>query len=181
MTAILRDLPFRTDEDYVFVGTERVQIKPYQIVAWFSITPRNILELFPPTPRFPAIIDIGHNHNFSIQRRHVIDWVRTPVEALSPIGRIRHAGRAVPLHAANVWIHPNAPGKRDELSGKPPYLLRFDQGIAVYPADAHFPRLPLLGLRAVVRAKLHLKVDPEQCLVNLRTPDWRTRLLRWLW
>jgi hypothetical protein len=38
----------------------------------------------------------------------------------------------------------------------------------------------LLGLRALVWNKLHFTMDPGRCVVNLRTPDWRTKLLRWL-
>jgi hypothetical protein len=86
----------------------------------------------------------------------------------------------VPLCAANVWIHPDVPDKRDQLSLDPPFLLSLDQGVAIYPSELDFPRLPLLGLRSLVRNKLHLMLDPERCLVNLRTPDWRTKLLRWL-
>jgi hypothetical protein len=41
--------------------------------------------------------------------------------------------------------------------------------------------LPVLGLRALAVNKLHLLVDSECQLVHLRTPDWRTKLLRWLW
>jgi hypothetical protein len=100
--------------------------------------------------------------------------------ALPQTGRIHERDRYVPLYGANVWIHPNRPGKRDEFCGESPFLLRLEQGISVYPDSLAFPRLPLLGLRALVRNRLHLTVDPERCMVNLRTPDWHTHLLRWL-
>ena len=43
-----------------------------------------------------------------------------------------------------------------------------------------YPRLPLVGLRAILSNRVHLAVDGERQQVTLRTPDWRTRLLRWL-
>jgi len=180
MTAILRNLPFHKDRDEVAFGSERIPIKPYQIIAWFSLTARSVVDVPPQASRFPAILDIGHNHNFSIQHRHLVEWAGLPADGLPSIGHIRERERLVPLCAANVWIHPNVPDKRDQLKLDSPFLLRLDQGIAIYPSDGDFPRLPLLGLRGLVRNKLHLMVDPERCVVSLRTPDWRTKLLRWL-
>jgi hypothetical protein len=66
------------------------------------------------------------------------------------------------------------------VSVKPPLLLDLPTGIAVYTDTEHYPRLPLLGLRAILSNNLHLAVDGEKQLINLRTPDWRTRLLQWL-
>jgi len=180
MTSVLCQLPFLETEDEVHVGLERVPIKPYQIIAWFSLTARNVLELPPQTPRFPAIIDTAHNHNFSIQATHLARWASLQEAALPVLSRVRERGRYPPLYAANLWVHPNRPGKRDEFSGKPAFLFRLKQGIAVYPSGVDFPRLPLVGLRSLVRSRLHLTIDPDRCMVNLRTSDWLTRLLRWL-
>jgi hypothetical protein len=180
MTAILRDLPFREKDDEVAVGQERVRVKAYQIVVWVSLSPRHVADLPPHAPRFPAILDTGHSHNFSIQDRHLAQWAGLNLQALASLGRAREGGRYVPLHAANVWLHPNLPGARDVFSGRPPFLMRLDRGVAVYPSQHKYPRLPLLGLRALVRNRLHLAVDPERCVAHLRTPDWRTWLLRLL-
>ncbi len=88
----------------------------------------------------------------------------------------------VPLHAANVWIYPNVPGTRKVWEGRPPYQLELDRGIAIYPADAAplGPRLPLLGLSAVLRNRLDFWIDPVKRRVFLHTADWRTRLFRLL-
>lgn len=180
MTAILRQLPFFETEDEVHVGLERVPIKPYQIIAWFSLTARDVIELPPQAPRFPAITDTAHNHNFSIQGTHLARWAKLQEAALPVLSRVRERGRHAPLYAANLWVHPNRPGKRDEFSGEPAFLLRLKQGMTVYPSGVEFPRLPLLGLRTLVRNELHFTMDPERCMVNLRTSDWLTRLLRWL-
>ncbi len=82
------------------------------------------------------------------------------------------------LRAATLWIHPNAPGKR-RTNDQQPYALDLEEGIAVYPHDTG-PRLPVLGLRALTQNHLHLTIDGQQRTVSLRTPDWHTRLLRWL-
>jgi hypothetical protein len=170
--------PRRRDE--VTVGLERIAIKPYQIITWISITARPGLALPPDTPRLPVILDTGHSHNLSIQDRHLADWARLDPATLPQIRTIRERGRQVPLHAANVWIHPNLPGKRDEPSRAASFLLWLDRGIAMHPAASQFPRLPLLGLRAFVRNQLHFTLDSARRAVSLRTPDWRTKIGRWL-
>jgi hypothetical protein len=50
----------------------------------------------------------------------------------------------------------------------------------VYPDGEHYPRLPLLGMRAILSNRLHLTIDGARTSVTLRTPDWRTRLHSWL-
>jgi hypothetical protein len=180
MSAILRRLPFKEVADELAVGLERIRIKPYQIIVWVSVTTRSVLELPGHAPRIPAILDTGHSDNFSIRREHLSRWAQLDEAALPQLRRIRDRGRLVPVHAANLWIHRNVPGKRDEYSRHTPWLLPLKQGIAVYPDEAQFPRLPLLGMRALVRNKLYFTMDPERCVVNVRTRDWRTRLLQWL-
>jgi hypothetical protein len=66
------------------------------------------------------------------------------------------------------------------VSSDQPLFLDLPAGIGVYPDDADYPRLPLLGLRAILSNNLFLNVDGKHASVTLRTPDWRTRLLSWL-
>jgi hypothetical protein len=89
-----------------------------------------------------------------------------------------HAGQRIPLCSARVWLHHNEPGERTVASSQYPLIL--PRGIAIYPDGENYPRLPLLGLRAILSNNLHLAIDGENNSVNLRTPDWRTRVLRWL-
>jgi len=180
MTSILRQLPFQEQYDEVHVGLERIRVKPYQIIAWVSITARTVIKLPPHAPRLPAIVDTGHSHNFTIQERHIVEGAGLPT-GLYPRGKtITVEKEEVPLYAATVWLHPNQPASRDRFPEQRPYRLELPEGIAVYPRGADFPRLPRLGLRALVRNKLYLTVDSERCLVDLRTTDWHTKLLRWL-
>jgi len=180
MTAILRDLPFQETDDEVTVGLQRIPIKPYQIIVWVSLTARGMLELPPHAPRLPVILDTGHNHNFSIQEEHLHDWAGLRTDPLTQIGTIMERGRRLPLHALHVWIHRNFRGQRVLSSHEPAERLKLDKGIAVYPRGLAYPALPLLGLRALVRNKLHFTMNPERCVVNLRTPDWRSKLSGWL-
>jgi hypothetical protein len=180
MTAILRRLPFREAADEVCCGLERLPVKPYQIIVWVSVTARDVLELPPHAPRIPAILDTGHSHHFSVHERHLADWAQLQRHLLPQKGTVKVKGATIPLHAAAVWLHPNQPGFRDQFADRPPYRLELREGVAVYPRQGAEPRLPLLGLRALVRNRLHFAMDPERCVVHLRTPDWRTKLLRWL-
>jgi hypothetical protein len=180
MTAILRRLPFFPREDEVAVGSERVRIRPYQIVVWVSLSPMNVLALPPHARRLPALLDTGHNHNFSIRGQHLRAWAGIDPASVPLLGRIKEGTRRVELRSLNVWLHPNVKGHRDRFADRPPFCVKLPAGVAVYPDEAEFPPLPLLGLRALVRNKLHLWLDSDRCLVNLRTLDWWTRLLRWL-
>jgi hypothetical protein len=48
-----------------------------------------------------------------------------------------------------------------------------DQGISVVPDDSPLaPRLPLLGLRAIIHNGLKLTIDGERAEVSLRTGGW---------
>ena len=98
---------------------------------------------------------------------------------LNLLGEIPQRGQKLPLHAAALWLHSNRPGTREEQPDAPPCHLTLTESIALYP-DATGPRLPLLGLRALTQNHLHLTIDGQQRMVSLRTPDWHTRLLRWL-
>ena len=57
-------------------------------------------------------------------------------------------------------------------------MLEIVRGIAVYPDEAKFPRLPLIGMRTVRDNRLHVGIDGERQWVNARTPDLNTTLLR---
>ena len=98
---------------------------------------------------------------------------------LRALGHIRHNDNRIPLFAANVWLYRNQPGTTD-FSLAEPVMLTLLHGIAVHPSGARYPRLPLLGLRAILSNNLYLAIDGQRKSVTLRTPDWRTRLLAWL-
>jgi hypothetical protein len=54
-----------------------------------------------------------------------------------------------------------------------PFPLQLPEGIAVYPSDeSNYPRLPLLGLRAIIKNELKVVIDGKRQHVSLRSPRW---------
>lgn len=121
---------------------------------------------------FPSYSDTGHTHSFSIQERHLIEWADFDPDRLSFVGSARERGQRILLREANIWVHPNVRGVRDELVDRPPHLVEARRGIAVYP-PGDFPRLPILGLRAIAENNLILKVNGRTREATLRTSIWR--------
>jgi hypothetical protein len=113
---------------------------------------------------FPAILDTGHSHNLSIARRHIPRWAPRD---LQPIGQAKIAGHLVPRYASDLFVHRNRPGTR-KLAGS--CRLKMDGGIAVVPDELPIaPRLPLLGIQAVLGNRLQLIIDGDRRQVTLST------------
>jgi hypothetical protein len=166
---ILNRLPFSQGPSVVWTPDGIAEVKPYQVVVMVSLAARGFMDLPEGSPRFPAILDPGTNHNFSIRREHFERWVRL---RLPRRGKVRIRGDEVPLLTGSIWIHPNRPGTRDLAEG-PPILLEMREGIIIYPEDAPNPaRLPILGLRALVKNNLKLIIDGKRRVVTLKTSGW---------
>jgi len=69
---------------------------------------------------------------------------------------------------ADVRIHRNRRGTMD--LGEGAYALTMDEGLSLAPEGS--ARLPLLGLRALVRSGLILTIDGRRRSVKLRTAGW---------
>jgi hypothetical protein len=146
----------------VLVLGEPVLVKPYQIIVWMSLAQQGMLEYDAQIPKFPAILDSGHNHSFSISRDHLVRWTGLQAESLTQQGKIRILEETIPLRSASLWLH-----------GNRPYRMNVGDGIAVHPASA--PRLPLLGLRAITLNKLQIHLWGDVQEVQIRTPR------KWYW
>jgi hypothetical protein len=169
--AILRRLPILpTGQPVTLPGGETVPMLPHQIVMWVSLGRKGRRTPGPGIPRFPAVLDTGFNHNFLLRHKHLVRWAGWRPEQFVVMDRLRAYGQQVPLYAANVWVHPNRSGERDELTGEPPFCLELDSGVGVCPPALTTPRLPLLGLRALLVAGLQAKLDGARGLFSLRTP-----------
>ncbi|HEX5273308.1 MAG TPA: hypothetical protein VFW33_22580 [Gemmataceae bacterium] len=154
------------------MGAEIVPISAYEIVVWVSLASPDVLDPF-ELPRFPALLDTAHTHNFMIREVHLVRWARRRLDVLGLArGEVLQSGRRFPVHAARLWIHPNQPGYWNRLSGAPPYRLKVPEGIIVSPPTSTYPRLPLVGLRAIVRNKLDLRVRGKDGMVSPRTRPW---------
>jgi hypothetical protein len=162
---ILRQLPFQDVATVLDVVGEQVVIRPYQIAVRVGLS---VDQVWPRNGSiFPAILDTGHNHNFSISQRQLNQWAGLSPDQLPPLGNILVNKQEVPLRKAVLWIHRNKP-KSAELLPRP-FALELPQGIAVYPEGTPAPRLPLLGLRGLVLNHLQLTVDGSRRVVSLRT------------
>lgn len=171
MPTIIRNLPFFDRSTTAQVRGRSVPIRSDLIVVWVSISEAGVDKLDPRAPRFPAVLDTGCNHSFVMRERHLIEWAGIQPEYLRKLRPVRIYGSAAPQLAANVWLHANRRGFRDEFSGQPTFQIEAEPGIAIVPdsVGAGNPRLPLLGLRALRWNKLRLKIDGDNCRVNIRT------------
>ena len=88
---------------------------------------------------------------------------------LKRIGELEIGHQQVVQYAADVRVHRNVPG-RAALRGDS-YPLEMPQGISVFE-DGDAPRLPLIGLRAIVANKLTLVVDGDRRQATLKTKGW---------
>jgi hypothetical protein len=153
---ILDRLPYRETPSLQNFKEGTIEVRSYQIIVWVCL--KKLL--------FPAVLDTGHSHNFSILERHLKNWAGA--EGLKQIGEIEVNQVRVPQYEADVWIHRNRRGTREPTNEA--FRLTMDQGIAVVPEGLSYaPRLPLLGLKALTRNNLKLLIDGKRREVNLKT------------
>jgi hypothetical protein len=168
MTRLLDRAPFPTRSTEVIIRSERIRIRANQIVVWITLSDSRTKVPNPASTPFPAVLDTGHNHTLSLQERHLVVWAGITASSLSDAGFTRDRGVRVALRFANIWVHANLPRSLDRLADRPPHLLSAERGIAIYPGSS-FPRLPILGLRAIADNRLILKVDGVRREATLRT------------
>ncbi len=184
MPPVLRALPYFAHSTEVFMRDERVEVRAYQIIVWVGIAGVGEFQPAPDAPRFPAILDTGHNHMFAIRPTQLREWAGVEWHLLpTEFGhQPKYNGVPVPHRRANLWLYPNQYGWRDFLDPHtPPALLELNEGVAVY-GDGEWlgtggseklagPRLPLIGLRAVTSARLGLRIDADAQRVWIDAPD----------
>lgn len=157
---------FDRPTELIFRG-QRIPIRSDQIILWLTLTPRSVASPTATASPFPVILDTGHTHTFSIRRSHLIEWAGIRPESLPSRRRVRDRGLTLMLHSAHIWCHPNRRGEFDSLKVIAPHHLEAPIGIAVYPDS--FPRLPILGLKAISDNKLTLRIDGRRRQATLRT------------
>jgi hypothetical protein len=174
MPAIVRRLPYFSQPMEISVQGQRIALKADQIIVWISVSQQGVKKFRPEIRQLPAIFDTGCNHSLVIRREHLLAWAGLNPDRLEKFRNIRVQGREASQIAANVWLHRNVPGQRDARPGVAPHLMELPRGIAVLreTADDNYPRLPLLGLRALRMAKLDAHISGTRCQLTLRTTPW---------
>ncbi len=177
---ILDRLPITEERASVRFGDRHVMVLPDQILVWVSVHLAGALQPEANIPLIPALLDSGNNFGFSLQHRQMREWAGIDPAILRVVGNTTIDGLPVPCHQAAIWLYPNVPGTREIAQGKPPFRLRMPKGIAAHPPGRvpAGPRLPLLGLPAILNNDLDWWIDPERREVTVQTQTWRRRLIR---
>jgi len=172
VSKIIDQLPFFDQPTSLRIpGGPAVNVRQFQIIVWVAVTDVGLSVCPQNISRFPAVIDIGFNHNFLIQAHQLHDWARIESSDLIYVANIAVRGERVPLREADVWIFQNQPAFRDQLQEVPPFRLQLDGGIAVCPDRMNYPRLPLIGLRTICRNQLDVRVDGKNRRVAIHVSD----------
>jgi hypothetical protein len=165
MTGVVRRSPFYEQETTAGVAGRNVIVRAYQIAVWVSLRIRSAV-----SHPFPAVLDTGHSHFFSVGEDHLFHWLGIRRADIRVIGRGVVNGRPVELFAAGLALCRNRNGRRDELLEKP-YSLQLPEGIVIHErSDPWGPRLPLLGLRALVQNDLRVVIDSRHKHVTISRP-----------
>ncbi len=164
MNVAVDNCPFYATETFVDTPSGKIAVRPYQLVVWVGLSLGGSL-----SRPFPAVLETGHTHNFSMREEHLRAWTDRSSEGMRRVGTIRVNERIVTLREADVALYRNVPGERDATQGAP-YLLRMPQGIAIYPLrDPYGTRLPVIGLRALAINRMKLVVDGANMTVSLES------------
>lgn len=179
---ILDRLPIPKDHTSLGFNGRNITVRPSQILVWVSVHLSGVLLPEDNIPGFPALLDTGNNFGFSMQERHLREWAGIAPGLLEAIGGVTIERTVVACRKATVWLYPNMSGRQDVASGRLPFELRMPKGIAVYARDQvpPGPRLPLLGLPALLDNDLDCWLDPGRRHVTAQTRSWRRRLIRLL-
>lgn len=173
MTQIVCRSPIFDDATYVHVAGEKVLIRPYQVVVWVQLKVGE-----KASPCVPAILDTGHSLNFSIAQDQLVSWADVDLGSLRRIGRTRINRQHFSLYAANLLLRANVAGQRDRFRDQKSQELALREGIVVYPSgDPSAPRLPLLGIRGLLRNGLRTVVDGKRMHVSITKSR---RFLGWM-
>ena len=109
----------------------------------------------------------------AIQQEQLRTWAGLSPGDFRVIGRCRISQQHLRLYGANIALHANAAGKRDEFRDVEPGRLSLREGIVIYPSGSPLgPRLPLLGLRALAQNHLVTVIDGQRCELTIRRKRW---------
>jgi hypothetical protein len=146
------------------VPSGRIDLRPPKIIVGVSLTlVGEGTSLNQRAIALPAILDTGFNRTFEIDEWHLARWAGLRKEYLNPAAKNNSDdGRKYDLCEARIWLHrtpyegPQAPRAR------PPLLLKESRQVRVMASIGKpNPRLPLLGLTALIENQLQVAIDAE--------------------
>ncbi len=162
MMTILRGPLLRSN--YLAVPSGLIDLRPPKIIVGLSITLVDEDAALPPGAIIlPAILDTGFNRTLEIDEWHLLHWAGLRKDHLETIAKEKvREGRKYDLCEANLWLHRTpyqGPGTPRAVS---PILLETSAQIRVMATTGKpNPRLPLLGLNALIVNKLQVRIDGE--------------------
>lgn len=181
---ILERLPLLPRTQSLRFGSRHVPFHRNAQVVWLSVGAPGSRDPQHACPPFPALLDSGNNHDCFLDEHHLVHWAGMQPALFQTVGSIRINERDVPRRRIRMWIHPNVPGTHERDPDRKPVRLHLLEGIAVgptQPSNIVFPRVPLLGFSAFQRSALDYWFDSKTGYSYLRTADWRSRVVRWLY
>jgi hypothetical protein len=169
---IIHNLPLVPAPTSVEVRQQRIAVKPYQAVVWVSVTPIGSAPFDARTPCIPAILDLGFNGCFAIREEQLRRWAGLDPRLLAKFRMTHLRGAPAEERHADLWLHPNVSGSAT-VSRQHPFRVRLESSFFVlrpsdHPRDDR-PRLPLIGIRALVVGGLRLVVDGKRSRLSVRT------------
>ena len=168
MPNLLHRVPLMTTERTVRPGGVPVVLRGYQPVAWVRLVPWGGR----PGPRavpFPAVLDTGHNHSFLIPSSLFEAWTGESPDGLITYRVVPANGVSVGCYGFNVEVFGMRAGEPTErVVGR----LETDRGVAIIPPEheGRFPRLPVIGVRALCASRVTLTVDGDGRTYTLKAP-----------
>jgi hypothetical protein len=164
VSSIIRNCPFFDRTTTVTVNGDQITILPYQIILWVAVRSGGVT-----SRTFPAIVDTGNSFSFSIREEQLESWAGIHADSLPRAGTIEINNRKQIVRVADLALLRNIPNQRDMFRGF--FELALPRGIAVYARnEPTAPRLPLLGLRALVHNRLAVKIDGRRMRVKISRP-----------
>lgn len=156
-------LSYSSEKTAITVRDKVVEIKPFQIVVWIGLSDPDISTRDPNIQPIPALLDTGNNHNLALTSKHLVEWAGMHAANLPASKHVREGGEKLMLRRAGLWL---------QTAGNP-FRLNVDEGIVIFNDD--WPRLPILGLRALTNSNLQTFIYGDTKRVVIRTPS------RWYW
>jgi len=161
---------------------EKFDIRPPKIIVGLSVTLPAERKFPPGVWTFPAALDTGLNRTLEIDERHLEKWAGTRKSYLRIIKANQQSDNG-PYDecAVNIWLHrsPYTNPKSDRYD-KPLHLENSGSIRVMHPiADKLKPRLPILGLQALIDNDLDLKIETRRGVFVIRRSK-RLPFLRFL-